>query len=384
MLPVPPSSAKCAPTWSTVRRKSWLHPLSRDRVDNLSVHDLMRYEKMDETRSLILPKHLFNFQAQPFKMDSMRRQKAENKFPLILYDTSVPTGKFVSTPNKLFRNAEILGSRHKLKSQDNVQLLKPSVQCTILPWKSENLNKLLPLDKIKLLKKSNSGIGKKKHYPMNMSLLKSHFVMNKCNLPNPTIFQLLKLDKISPKIKQPFCKLIKLPYLKHSSDKHTDHNQNKRQMDNIISDSKEIPILGSKRSIYPNYHASTCKANSQEHTSQILTYPVVSEQYNEDQPTLNDISWAVDTTKDNIIKPMLPNSVNVCSSSHRDTNSPACGNEKNHSDFGAQFNFVDYGGPKAQVGFGTFRASVTLKILLNSCYKMILDISLSSFSVYNI
>ncbi|CAH8872599.1 unnamed protein product [Trichobilharzia szidati] len=339
MLPVPPSSAKCTPTWSSVRRKSWLHPISKDFLtSSLSRNHVLGDNGRNENKPVLLHNHSVNSQVQPIRMLSIKTPKThENQYRLILCKPPMPKEEFLLPANTVLSNTRIPKNKRKLKPSNDIQLLRSSVQLPALPHENENLNRLLPLNEIKSFARSVSKIEKMKQNSVKLNFLKSHLLLNNYELSKPNVFHLLNLNKNLSKTKQQFGRLLQLPHLQWSDNKHVDPGRNKQR-----ENPNKTPFSSSRRSLDSNCHSSAYKPNPEDNTLPIATYPIISEQFNEDQLTLNDISWGVDTTKDNIMKSKRP------STTQRNSNSPV-----HKNDFGVQFNFVDYGGPKTEIGLHT-------------------------------
>ncbi|CAH8671578.1 unnamed protein product [Schistosoma haematobium] len=276
----------------------------------------------------------------------------EYQFPLILYNNVMLEENFISPVNKLLYLPKNIKIRKKLTSMNNIQLLKLPANCSILPWEyngnsnNSNINKLLSLDEIKSLTKFNSKTMKKfkQQNAVKLNLLKSHFLANEYDLQNKSnIYQLLKLHQnnfttnfqLSSNVK-----LLQLPHLYHSIERqYPDH-----KTDNKISSNDNIT---SREAYHSNLKKTKdCKSTSNEYTLQILTYPM----NNEEQPTLNDILWVLETTKENI-KPISVENYNVPQCKF---DSPIQNDKKSYNDCGVQFNFVDYGEPNTQIGCNTF------------------------------
>ncbi|VDP34921.1 unnamed protein product [Schistosoma mattheei] len=260
---------------------------------------------------------------------------------------------FISPVNKVLYLPKNIKTRKKLTSMNNIQLLKLPANCSILPWEynsnnnnNSNINKLLSLDEIKSLTKFNSKTIKKfrQQNAVKLNLLKSHFLSNECDLPNKSnVYQLLKLHQNNFTTKFPLSsnvKLLQLPHLYHSIGRQFhDH-----KTDNKISNNGNVT---SREAYHSNFKKTIdCKSTSNEYTLQILTYPM----NNEEQPTLNDISWVLETTKENI-KPISVENYNVPQCKF---DSPVQNDKKSYNDCGVQFNFVDYGEPNTQIGCNTF------------------------------
>ncbi|CAH8678471.1 unnamed protein product [Schistosoma rodhaini] len=357
MLPVPPSCDKGTPSWSSLKRKSWLYPNSLNCArENVYESHLLKTKKAAEQEPMLLPNRIPHSCVPPVRILTMKTLgTTEYQFPLILYNNKMLKENFISPVSKLLHLPENNKVRKKLTSIQNIHLLKLPANCSIVPWENNdhNLNKLLSLDEIKSLTKFNPKTMKKvKQHSINLHLLKSHFLLNEQESSNKSngYHQLLKLNQNNSNIKYQLSsngKLLRLPYLCHPIERKFNHNKT----DNKISNNN----VTSKETYLSNYKGTKdYKPTSNEQTLQMLTYPIHSEQHNNvDQHTLSDISWALETTKENI----KPNSVNNL----KDYNVSQCkfdpsiqNDKKFYNDCGVQFNFVDYGEPKTQIGFNTF------------------------------
>ncbi|CAI2736215.1 unnamed protein product [Schistosoma spindalis] len=355
MLPVPPSYEKGTPSWSSLKRKSWLRPNSSNCArENVYESHLLKTEKVAEHEPMLLPNCRPYSCFPPVRILKMKTlNTTEYQFPIILYNNEMLKENFISPVNKLLNLPKNIKIRRKLTSINNIQLLKLPANCSTLPWEcnsnnnnNSNVNKLLSLDEIKSLTKFNSKTMKKfkQQHSVKLNLLKSHFLSNEYDLPNKSnIHQLLKLNQnnfttnyqLSSNVK-----LLQLPYLYHSNErKFHDNKTNDKISNNNNITSKEAYHSNLKKT-------KDCKSTSNEYTLQILAYPMD----NEDQPTLNDISWVLETTKENI-KPISVKDYNV---SQCNFDSSIQDDKKSYNDCGVQFNFVDYGEPKTQIGCNTF------------------------------
>ncbi|CAH8582787.1 unnamed protein product [Schistosoma turkestanicum] len=343
MLPTPPACEKGAPSWSSLKRKSWLYPDSLDCArDNVHKYHLLKTNKATEHKPLLLPNCLSSSHAPSVRILTMKTLNTiENQFPLILYNNEMLREKCLSPINKLSHLSESTKVRKNSTSPNNIQLLKPALNYSAIPWETinNNVNKLLSLNKIKSIMKFNSKIAKNsKQNVTKLHLLKSHFLSNEYQLlKNSNVHQFNNSNR-----------LLQLPYLCHAVEKKLDYNKTGNELFNNSLTSKETYLSNRKK-------PTDCKPTSHEHTLQMLTYPILSEQQynNEDQPTLNDISWALETTKENI----QPQSVNNVKDDYTSQCKLIPSNEnekKSYHDFGVQFNFVDYGEPKTQIGFNAF------------------------------
>ncbi|CAH8630568.1 unnamed protein product [Schistosoma mattheei] len=231
MLPVPPSHEKGTPSWSSLKRKSWLHPNSFNCArENVYDSHLLKTKNVAEHEPMLLPNCLSYSCVPPVRILKMETQNTtEYQFPLILYNNEMLKENFISPVNKVLYLPKNIKTRKKLTSMNNIQLLKLPANCSILPWEynsnnnnNSNINKLLSLDEIKSLTKFNSKTIKKfrQQNAVKLNLLKSHFLSNECDLPNKSnVYQLLKLHQNNFTTKFPLSsnvKLLQLPHLYHS------------------------------------------------------------------------------------------------------------------------------------------------------------------------
>ncbi|VDQ00802.1 unnamed protein product [Trichobilharzia regenti] len=297
----------------------------------------------NENKPVLLRNHSVNSQVQPIRMLSIPSFQGHECIPPhsaeILYASKCDAFIAFELPKKVvfLSNTRIPKNKRKLKPSSDIQLLRSSVQLPALPHENENLNRLLPLNEIRSFARSVSKIEKMKQNSVKLNLLKSHLLLNNYELSKPNVIHLLNLNKNLSKTKQQFGKLLQLPHLQWSDNKHVGPGRNK-----LGENSNKTPFSSSRRSFDSNCHSLAYKPNPEDNTLPVATYPIISEHCNEDQLTLNDISWGVDTTKDNIMKSKRP------STTERNSNSPV-----HKNDFGVQFNFVDYGGVKNEIGLHT-------------------------------
>ncbi|VDO70129.1 unnamed protein product [Schistosoma margrebowiei] len=351
MLPVPPSYEKGTPSWSSLKRKSWLQPNSLNCArENVYESHLLKTKKVAEHEPMLLPNCLPHSCVPPVRILKMETlNTTEYQFPLILYNNEMLKENFISPVNKHLYLPKNIKIKKKLASMNNIQLLKLPANCSILPWEynsnnndnNSNINKLLSLDEIKSLTKFNSKTMKKfkQQNSVKLNLLKTHFFSNEYDLPNKSnIYQLLKLNQKYPTTNYQLSSNVKLLQLPIERKFHN------HKTDNKISNNDNIP----SKETYPLNLKNTkdCNSTSNEYTLQILTYPM----NNEEQPTLNDISWVLETTKENI-KPISVENHNV---SQCKFDSPIQTDKKSYNDCGVQFNFVDYGEPNTQICCNTF------------------------------
>ncbi|KAH8868735.1 Chromatin assembly factor 1 subunit B [Schistosoma japonicum] len=310
MLPIPPSSVKGPPSWSSVKRRSWLYPnCSEYMTDNFPQSYPIKTNGSDQHEPMLLPNYTY----------------IEN------YSSTLN--------NHVCFTKKKSNIQTKLSLINSIQLLQTPIQYSIKSMKNINtMNKLLSLNEIESLKQLNLKFNKNKNqYPIKLNLLKQkHFVLNNQNVLkekfNNISHQLLVINNNNVNNH-----LLQLPLNSIKNNYHCNQNNNQLHNDYVTS-KNELNALN-------NQQTTNCKSISVEPTLQILTYSMPSNvKCNlDDQPTLNVISWIIETTKENN-KSLIGNNTNNNNKQQGKYQSSFEKNDekKSYHDIGVQYNFVDY------------------------------------------
>ncbi|KAK4474740.1 hypothetical protein MN116_001865 [Schistosoma mekongi] len=364
MLPIPPSSVKGPPSWSSLKRRSWLYPNCLDNMrDNFTESYPMKTNRSDQHEPILLPNCFSDSHIQPIKMLKLKTSNlTNNQFPLILYNINMLKENYASILSDHVYFNKKFNNQLKLPSINSIQLLQLSNQYSILSLKNINTinNKLLTLNEIELLKQFNVKINKNKkiQYPIKLNLIKKQFNV-KIN-KNKKIQYPIKLNLIKKHfmfnnknvIKEKFNK----PYQLLIINKNANNQLLQLPLNNNNNNSDKInnPLHNDYVTLKNEFNVLNCQETIDDKS--LLTYPLHNnvECNLKDQPTLNKVTWILETTEDNNTSLSVNNNNNNNNNSQDKFYSSLKNEEKSYHDIGVQYNFVDYGEPNTQVDLNAF------------------------------